>query len=184
MKKALLILGLFLASLTCSAQFTEISRPSNPAPNFTLCGGPYVSFNFAEFIEPGAGVYVNMKDIFMVGPFYQYGIRNDNHLYGMYTHINFFPKEYYISVGLGARWGTYNMKQLTVEPMMIIHHNTRNDRMRFTHNIGIVGGWPSYSFGVIFGNFGEKWWKHPSKQYFSKNRIQTSMYYNGPKFQK
>lgn len=166
-----------IALLITSSVFAQygsptINRPADPAPNFSLSAGPYISFNLVEFVEPGFGAYLNMKDIFMVGPFCQRGIRNSNTLVGMYTHVNFIPKEYYLTVGLGARWGTYDFKHLTVEPMFVIQHNNMSDRLRFTHNIGIVGGFPSYSFGVIVGNFGEKWWMHPStSKLYSKRKV-------------
>lgn len=179
MKKFLITIIIALMSMTSMAQLGKVPRPSHVNPNFTVCGGPYLSLNFVEFVEPGAGVYLNMKDIFMVGPFYQYGVRNNNHLFGMYTHINFFPREYYITVGLGARWGTYDFKKMTVEPMMVIQHNPpSSDRYRFTHNIGVVGGWPAYTFGVIFGNFGEKYWKAPKRGYMFEKREFKSMYYD------
>ena len=175
MKKIVLLIALMATTLLSNAQV--FGHPANPAPNFTICGGPYLNFNLVEYAEPGVMVGVNMKDIFMVGPFYQYGIKNNNHLYGMYTHINFFPKEYYISLGFGARWGTYDFNQLTVEPMMVIQVNGRNsDKWRHTHNIGFVGGWPSYTFGIVFGNFGEKWWNNPSYDYISPYRAENSMY--------
>jgi len=151
-----------MSSLCANAQSTYSTEP---APNITGFGGPYMQLNLVDYAEVGAMGGVNFKDVFLLGGYYQHSIRNNNFC-GVYTQFNVNPKHYYFHVGYYLKTGVVNGKYLSFEPGMSIQHNTADDRFKFTHAIGFVGGWVSYSFGVWFGNFNEKSWAKPLNQGF------------------
>lgn len=164
MKRFFLALMLVISSTFVSAQYDikPLGRPSNPSPNISYFVGPQVSLNLVDYAAFGAMGGVSFKDIFLMGPFYQHSIRNTNY-YGLYTQVNVNPKHYFFTIGFTCKAGLLENKYLSFEPGMAINHTTYNDKFKFSHNITFVGGWPAYSFGVWYGNFGEKWWKNPGK---------------------
>ena len=157
MKKLLLLLLVFCTTLSSAQTF---NRPANPDKNIGLFGGPYLQLNVIDVLEFGVVGGVNMKDIFMVGPYYQVSVEG-NQFYGLYTQINFTPKEYYFTIGGCLRTGLVNHKYLSLEPALTIQHNNQFDNIKFTHQIGFTGSMVSYNFGILFGNFGMKWWQNP-----------------------
>ncbi len=159
MKKILLSLSIMLCTLGGFTQ-NSIQRPINPDKNVGVFGGTYSQLNFVDHLEFGVITGVNFKDIAMVGPYYQKSIKGTD-LYGIHAQVNVNPKAYYFTIGYSVKVGLVDHKFLYIEPGMTMQHNSNNDKFRFCHTIGYVGGWPSYSFGVIFGNFGEKWWRNP-----------------------
>jgi hypothetical protein len=169
--KRLLLLTLLCFGLSFT-QAQTFNRPINPEQNIGVFGGPYLSFNAVDYVEYGALAGVNFKDMFLVGPYYQRSIKN-NDFYGLYTQWNVNPKEYYFTLGFALRTGFVNGRFASLEPAMTMQSTVR-DNIRITHQIGLTGGLPSYNIGIIFGNFGMKWWKNPdfrkmnSRAYFKK----------------
>jgi len=160
MKNLLIYLSIVFFSLNLFSQET-FNQPTNPEKNVGLFGGPYLQLNTFNYLEFGLLGGINFKDVVMVGPYYQKSIFNDD-FYGLYSQINLWPKEYYFTVGLACRVGFVNNKYLGFEPAMTIQHNNMNDRFKIIHQIGFSGGpLPSYNIGILFGNFGMKYWKKP-----------------------
>lgn len=154
-----LLITLLFGIIFNTTQAQTFNRPVNPESNIGLYGGAYTQLNLVDYAEFGGMVGVNFKDIVMVGPFYQTSIYSNDY-YGLYTQFNINPKQYYVTIGLATRIGLVNGKYIRVEPALTFQHNTLNDNMKFCHQLGITNGLPSYNFGVIFGNFGMKWWKN------------------------
>jgi len=176
MKKLLFLLLISFSTLgfsqyTETKSYTELENPYKPTPNFTLYGGGYAFVNFVEYAEFGVMGGVNMKDIFMVGPYYQYSIKG-NHFYGLYTQVNITPKHYFATLGLALRTGyLHDSGKMSVEGGLTFQHNTLSDRIKFIHQLGFTAWMPHYGFGVLFGNFGPKQWRNPNWETSHHRRV-------------
>jgi len=159
MKKLVLFLSLLFSIGFLNAQ-VELTYPNPPnaAPDITVFGGPTASLSIAGF-GYGALGGVSLKDIVLVGGFTQFNLRGDNFT-GVYIQGNVNPKYHWFHIGYSLKTGLVNGKYVSLEPAMVVQ-NKLNDRFKLSHAIGMVHGLPSYSFTLMIGNFGQKWWRNP-----------------------
>lgn len=160
MNKFILLLCFILSTIIVNSQYSDTVNTTNKTNNFSPLLMPYTTINAADYFESGVMVGLNTKDIVLLGGFWQKSVLN-NDFAGIYTQVNFNPKSHDFHVGVLLKTGWVNCKYLSLEPSIIIQHNIKDDRFRLSHSISIIGGWPSYTFGFMFGNFKEKVWKNP-----------------------
>jgi len=151
MIKIILLLSV-IATLSVNAQQVK-------EKNIGGFAGLYTQVNFAEYLEFGALLGVNLKNRALVGLYYQKGLKGNSYS-GLYTQVNFNPKCYYFNLGLALRAGLVNGKYLSLEPALTMQWNGKNDSYRIIHQLGITAGFPSYSIGFVFGKFRDKNWEN------------------------
>ncbi len=125
-----------------------------------LIGGMYYQISQAEAVEQGFLLGVNAKDKYYFGAIYQIG-QKGHPFFGTSFTYSCTKRLPHITAGFNIKSAFIENKYLYVEPAVYIDWSVLDsDNFRALGSIGFIQKSFSFNIGLIYGNFGKKFWEN------------------------